>query len=187
MRAEKWLRKTSDTSFVLLLLFIALLRVGPSPIGAPWVNSVYEAAKSFPNPINYISYSPLPTLIAKVLRQPPALAWWVIFGFILVLWFIVVMRKIKRIFPDHYRLIQIIFAASQVVLLEITHIGHYDNISVVGATVILGSADIHPYRCCFSCRSKPLHVICNGNLCFGFIPRNQKHASPEDWACVDFS
>ena len=137
MRVEKWLRKTSDSSFVLLLLLIALVRVGPSPIGVPWVNSVYEAAKSFPNPINYISYSPLPTLIAKVLRQPPALVWWVLFGFILVLWFIVVMRKIKRIFPDHYRIIQVIFAASQVVLLEITHVGHYDNISVVGATVTL--------------------------------------------------
>jgi hypothetical protein len=136
-RSENWLRKTSDSSFVLLLLLIALVRVGPSPIGVAWVDSVYEAAKSFPNPANYLLYSPIPTLIAKLFREPPTLFWWGLFGLVLSFWFIVVMRKIKGIFPDHYRVVQIIFAASQVVLLEITHIGHYDNISVIGATIVL--------------------------------------------------
>jgi hypothetical protein len=137
MRIENWCRKTSDSSFIALLLLIAIVRVGPSPIGIPWVDSVYQAARAFPTPANYIAYSPIPTLIAKLLREPAYLAWWALFGLILLFWFIAVMQKIKEIFPDHYRIVQIIFAASQVVLLEITHIGHYDNISVIGATLIL--------------------------------------------------
>jgi hypothetical protein len=137
MRAENWFRKTSDSSFILLLLLIAAVRVGPSPIGIPWVDSVYEAARAFPVPANYISYSPIPTLIAKLLGEPATIIWWGFFGLLMFFWFIAVMRKLKEIFPDHYRIVQIIFVASQVSLLEITHIGHYDNISVIAATVVL--------------------------------------------------
>jgi hypothetical protein len=136
-RVENWCRKTSDASFILFLLLLALLRVGPSPIGVPWVTSVYQAANSFPNPVNYISFSLLPTLIAKLFGEPATFIWWGFFGIILIIWFVAVMWRIKQTFPDHYRLVQIIFAASQIVLLEFTHIGHYDNISVIAATLVL--------------------------------------------------
>jgi hypothetical protein len=136
IRTEKWLRNVSDQMYIFLLLAISVIRVGPSPIGEPWVGWVYDAARAFPNSANYISYSPLPVLIAKVLGEPKVVIWWGIFGLLLLVWFIAVMQRLKLLFPDHYRLVQLLFAASQVVMLQTTFIGHYDNISVIAASLV---------------------------------------------------
>jgi hypothetical protein len=135
-RTERWLRSISDPRYVALLLVISVVRVGPSPIGAPWVGWVFDAAKDFPESANYISYSPLPVLIAKVLGEPRVVIWWVLFAAILLVWFIAVMQRLKLLFPNHYRIAQLLFAASQVVMLQTTFIGHYDNISVIAASLI---------------------------------------------------
>ncbi len=133
---EKRLRWIADSTFIGLLLVIMIVRVGPSPIGKPWVGWVYDAARVFPKTTSYLSYSPLPVLIAKTIGEPRTLVWWGLFGLILILWFVAVMRRLRDLFPDHYRIVQIIFAASQVVMLETTHIGHYDNISVIAASLV---------------------------------------------------
>ena len=109
---EKQLRHTSSSTFVGILLVIAILRVGPSPIGKPWVGWVYDAARAFPKTTSYISYSPLPVLIAKVLREPRMIIWWSLFGVLLLVWILVVMDRLKVLFPKNYRIVQIIFAAS---------------------------------------------------------------------------
>lgn len=135
-RTEKWLRGISDPIYVVLLMVISVIRVGPSPIGEPWVGWVYDAARVFPESANYISYSPLPVLIAKVLGEPRVVIWWALFGAILLVWFFAVMQRLKLLFPNHYRIAQLLFAASQVVMLQTTFIGHYDNISVIAASLV---------------------------------------------------
>ena len=112
------------------------MRVGPSPIGKPWVEWVYDAARAFPKATSYISYSPLPVLIARALHEPRMLAWWSIFALLLLAWILVVMRRLKVLYPKNYRIVQIIFAASQVVILQTTFVGHYDNISVIAASLV---------------------------------------------------
>lgn len=135
-KSEKWLRNISDRSYIALLLVIAVLRVGPSPVGAPWVGWVYDAARAFPSSANYISYSPLPVMIAKILGQPNVVIWWMLFSALLFVWFVLVMYKLKSLFPDHYRIVQLLFAASQIIMLQSTFIGHYDNISVIAASLV---------------------------------------------------
>ena len=135
-RLEQRLRDFSDWNFVTLLGIILLARVGPSPIGKPWVGWVYDAARAFPKTTSYISYSPLPVLIAKVMREPRMIIWWSLFGVLLLVWILVVMDRLKVLFPKNYRIVQIIFAASQVVMLQSTFIGHYDNISVIAASLV---------------------------------------------------
>ena len=135
-RLERQLRIISDSTFVGILLILAVVRVGLSPIGKPWVGWVYDAARAFPKSANYISYSPLPVLIAKVLTEPRILLWWSLFGLLLVVWFCVVMIRIRTLFPDNYRIVQVIFAASQVVMLQATFVGHYDNLRVIGASLV---------------------------------------------------
>lgn len=135
-RIEHQLRIVSDSAFVGILALLLLVRVGPSPIGKPWVGWVYDAAGAFPTSVNYISYSPLPVLIAKVLGEPRMLVWWGLFGLLLVAWFLIVMNRLKTLFPDSYRIAQVIFAASQVAMLQAAFVGHYDNLSVIGASLV---------------------------------------------------
>jgi hypothetical protein len=135
-KTEMWLRNVSDRTYIVILLVLMVFRVGPSPIGAPWVGWVYDAARAFPSSANYISYSPLPVLIAKIFGPPKVVIWWMLFGALMLVWFIAVMHKLKLLFPDHYRIVQLLFAASQVVMLQVTYIGHYDNISVIAASLV---------------------------------------------------
>lgn len=135
-KSEKWLRNISDRSYIVLLLLIAISRVGPSPVGAPWVGWIYDAARAFPSSANYISYSPLPVMIAKVLGQPNVVIWWMLFSALLFVWFVLVMYKLKSLFPVHYRIMQLLFAASQAVMLQATFVGHYDNFSVIAASLV---------------------------------------------------
>jgi len=79
-KTEMWLRNFSDRTYIVLLLVLMVVRVGPSPIGAPWVGWVYDAARAFPSSANYISYSPLPVLIAKMFGPPKVVIWWMLFG-----------------------------------------------------------------------------------------------------------
>jgi hypothetical protein len=136
MRLENSLRNLPDRIFILLLLVIMVVRVGPHPIGEPWVNFIYEASEAFPKATTYHSYSPLPVLLAKLLGQPHVLIWWSLFAVILLIWFVAVMLRLRSLFPNHYRIAQLIFASSQVVMLQTTFIGHYDNILVIAASLV---------------------------------------------------
>ena len=135
-RIEGLLRNITDRAFVSFLLAILVVRVGPSPIGEPWVKWVYDASEAFPKATSHISFSFLPVFLAKMFGEPPVLVWWSIFGLILILWFLAVMNRLKTLFPNHYRMAQVIFASSQVVMLQTTFIGHYDNISVIAASLV---------------------------------------------------
>jgi hypothetical protein len=135
-KTEQRLRQLSDSAFSGLLFAIIVIRVGPSPIGESWVRSVYDAARVFPKSDTYFSFSIFPMLLAKTLGEPRLVVWWGFFGALLIFWFFAVMRRLRVLFPNHYRIVQIIFAASQVVMLEITHVGHYDNISVIAASLV---------------------------------------------------
>ena len=137
MRLENTLRNLPNRVFISVLLIIMIGRVGPSPIGEPWVGWIYEASEVFPKATSYVSYSPLPVLLAKILGRPQVFIWWSLFGLILLIWFVAVMTRLHSLFPNHYRIAQIIFASSQFMMLQTTFIGHYDNISVIAASLVL--------------------------------------------------
>jgi hypothetical protein len=47
------------------------------------------------------------------------------------------MIRIKKVFPDNNRIFQLLFATSQIWMLQLTFIGHYDNLSAIAASLVI--------------------------------------------------
>jgi hypothetical protein len=136
-KAELTLQKTSNFKFKLILILVAAFRVGISPIGPEWVGWLADAAKAFPDSANYISYSPLPVLIMKLIGAYDPYLWWAIWLAIDLIWIVFCLRLIEKIYSEHARVLQTIFMMSQLVTVNLTMIGHYDNLILMATTMLL--------------------------------------------------
>ena len=131
----------SDTKFGILIFILALIRVGVSPIGTEWLDWLFKASEAYPKTESYLSYSPLPILLSKLLQINNYFVWWALFTAILLISVILTLIVIKQIFKNHYREVQIIFLMSPMVGVNFTMIGHYDNLFMIG--VILQTLTSH--------------------------------------------
>ena len=137
LRTELKLQQLSSLKFKLLLIALASIRVGISPIGQEWVGWLVDAAKAFPESANYISYSPLPVLLMKILSSSNPFLWWSIWLIIDLTWLYICMVFIEKKYPKNSRFLQTIFMMSQLVTVNLTMIGHYDNLIFIAITLLI--------------------------------------------------
>jgi hypothetical protein len=119
------------------LIIIAALRVGVSPIGKEWFGWLLNASKAFPDATSYISYSPIPVLILKLLGTSNPYVWWLLWLLIDITWIIICFKLIEKHYPSSARALQLIFIMSQSIMVNLTMIGHYDNLIFIAGSLLL--------------------------------------------------
>lgn len=136
-KLEAKLLSISSLKFKCLLVIIAALRVGVSPIGKEWFGWLLEASKAFPDATSYISYSPIPVLILKLLGTSNPYVWWLLWLLIDIAWIFFCFKLIEKHYPSSARALQLIFIMSQSVMVNLTMIGHYDNLIFIAGSMLL--------------------------------------------------
>ena len=134
---ESKLQNFSSRQFTFFIVALASVRVGISPIGKEWFGWLLDAARAFPEATTYISYSPLPVLLLKFLGTSNPYVWWVLWLLIDVSWIIFCLKQIKIKYEFATRSLQLIFMMSQSVMVNLTMIGHYDNVIFIAGTLLL--------------------------------------------------
>lgn len=122
----------SNRKFALLFLIFIILKNGIHPIGTEWIDWVYAAGKSFPNPENYLSFSIIPVLIAKVMNFPNYLIWWTFFACLTVLFYILLTIYLEKIAGKNFKKILLITFSFPILISPLYYLGHYDLITISG-------------------------------------------------------
>jgi hypothetical protein len=125
----------SNKKFIFLLLSFLIIKNGIHPIGTEWIDWVYSAGRSFPNPENYLSYSIIPVLIAKIFNYPSYLIWWFIFFLFTLLFYSLIILKIKKESGDEFKKIVLIVFCFPFLSSPLYYLGHYDLITISGALI----------------------------------------------------
>ena len=134
---ENKLLSISNLKFRVLIIIFAAVRVGVSPIGKDWFGWLLDAAQSFPEATSYISYSPIPVILLKALGTSSPYVWWFLWLFVYFGWLIICLLLIDKKFRESARVLQLIFIMSQSVMINMTIIGHYDNLIFMAGTLLL--------------------------------------------------
>lgn len=125
----------SNKKFILLILSLLIIKNGIHPIGSEWIDWVYSAGKSFPDPENYFSYSIIPILISKILNYPPYLIWWFVFLVFTFLFYLAIILSIKKITGDEFKKVALIVFSFPIIASPLYYLGHYDLITISGALI----------------------------------------------------
>ena len=176
---ENRLRSISRFNYWTLLLFWAAIRVGVSPIGKEWFGWLLEASKAFPEASSYISYSPIPVLILKILGFSSPLIWWTLWLILDVSWLIFCFSRIEKKYGESARILQLILVMSQSVMVNLTMVGHYDNlIFIAGTTLLLFDGKIIYFLSAFLVGGANPYIGFASGVCFlfyYFYSKNLKH------------
>ena len=133
--------KLSDKTFYLLLVFILIIKNGIHPIGSEWISWVYESGKTFPKPINYLSYSFGPILVSKIFSFPPYIVWWLFFAFLTLLFYLGNYFLIRSLSKNNFKKYAIVFFAFTFSVSPLYYVGHYDLLTI--AAGILAATTRH--------------------------------------------
>lgn len=120
-------------TFAIGLAFLVVIKNGIHPIGPKWIEIVSTASQSFPDAINYMSTSPMPILILKLLG-PNNLLWWSIHTILIAGWTLLVVKGIRSRYPKSEKFAASLYLLSPAWLILILFIGHYDLFTIVGAS-----------------------------------------------------
>lgn len=73
-----WLMNIRMRYFLLFILAIGIIRIGPLGIGPDFIEALRISAASFPVPSEYVSSGLGPTIIISIIGQPSNLIWWLV-------------------------------------------------------------------------------------------------------------
>jgi hypothetical protein len=139
----------NNYKFAALVSFFVLLKTGVHPIGTEWIDWLYSASKTFPEPQNYFSGSPLPIFIARVLDFPSYTYWWFFHAVLYVLIMINLVKRLNSLYNSNFRKVFILIITTQLIVSPILYLGHYDLYTIGAASVA------------FSTRNKFLIFACS--------------------------
>lgn len=125
----------SNKKFTALLLIIVLVKNGIHPIGTEWIDWVYSAGEKFPVASSYFSYSIIPITIAKILNFPSYITWWLLFGFLSSLFYILLIFRIHFLAEKNYKAWLLIFFTFPFFISPMYFLGHYDLITISGGAL----------------------------------------------------
>lgn len=125
----------SNKKFTALLLIIVLVKNGIHPIGTEWIDWVYSAGKEFPVASSYFSYSIIPISVAKILNFPSYITWWLFFGSLSLLFYIILIIRIRFLAGKNYKVWLLIFFTFPFFISPIYFLGHYDLITISGGAL----------------------------------------------------
>lgn len=125
----------SNRNFAFLFLVFVVLKNGVHPIGTEWIDWVYAAGKGFPNPENYLSYSMIPILIAKVMNFPIYLIWWLFYACLTVLFYILLTNYLEKIAGKNFKKTLLIIFSFPFLISPLYYLGHYDLITISGGLI----------------------------------------------------
>ena len=129
-KIEKKIFSLSDINFYIVLLGLVILKNGLHPIGSEWISWVYTAGRSYPEPVNYLSYSLIPVLLSKILMFPTYLIWWLFFTMLTVLFYIYIFFTLKKLAGSNSKKYFIIFFTFTLSVSPLYYLGHYDLFTI---------------------------------------------------------
>lgn len=133
------LLRYSYWKFCLFLFATVVIKNGIHPIGPKWIEIVNSAASKFPDAANYMSTSPLPILIMKLVGNSNSV-WWLFHFTLILIWTFLVVRTISNKYPNQKRIAAALFILSPTFLVIILFIGHYDLFTIAGASIAVFSS-----------------------------------------------
>lgn len=137
IKLESWLQSLTSRQFIFFIVALTSVRVGISPIGKEWFGWLLDAAHSFPSATSYISYSPIPVILLKSMGISSPYIWWFLWFTVDFSWILFCLYLISKKYSEFSRVLQLIFLMSQSVMLNLTMIGHYDNIILIAGTLLI--------------------------------------------------
>ena len=137
MKIKANLRKLIEEKYLITLFTILALKTGLSPIGRTYVGWLQSEAKAFPEPVNFLHSSLLPVFLMRLLNYPNFF-FWIVFSLIVYeSWILITIHLITNKFQEKSQLVGAIFICTSQVSCSLTMIGHVDQWSLLGATLIV--------------------------------------------------
>jgi hypothetical protein len=125
----------SDKNFFIFLVCLTLIKNGFHPIGSEWISWVYESGKSFPTPINYLSYSLGPIYISRIFSFPPYVIWWSIFAVFTLFFYLCIYFVLKLQNKNNFKKYAVVFCVFPFFTSPLYFVGHYDLFTILAGVL----------------------------------------------------
>lgn len=144
-RLGQWVMRIRMRYFMLLILVIGVIRIGPLGIGPDYVRQLSVSAESFPTPVSYLSSGLGPTFIISLIGEPSTLAWWIV-GSLIWIGMILVLLNAVRKSGTWAKPAWILIVMSPAFILSVSMLGQTDMFTIAGSLLI-------------ACGRKPITLI----------------------------